>query len=104
MNPNYILWAIPFFLISIFAELLHNWLKHGGKDFNFEDSITNLNLGIGSQAIGALTKAILIMLYVWVYDNFRVVTLEANLLNTVLCIFLFARPTTKSENLPPTHC
>lgn len=89
MNPNYILWAIPFFLISIFAELLHNWLKHGGKDFNFEDSITNLNLGIGSQAIGALTKAILIMLYVWVYDNFRVVTLEANLLNTVLCIFLF---------------
>ena len=89
MNPNYILWAIPFFLISIFGEFLHNYIKKGGKDFNFEDSITNLNLGVGSQAIGALTKGLLLMAFVWVYDNFRIMTLEANVLNTVICILLF---------------
>ncbi|MGB1318885.1 MAG: sterol desaturase family protein, partial [Flavobacteriales bacterium] len=89
MNPNYILWAIPFFLVSIFGELLHNYLKKGGKDFSFEDSITNLNLGIGSQAIGALTKAGLLMLFVWVKDTFGFFALEANLLNAVLCIVLF---------------
>jgi sterol desaturase/sphingolipid hydroxylase (fatty acid hydroxylase superfamily) len=89
MNPNYILWAIPFFLVTIIGELLHNYIKHGGKDFNFEDSITNLHLGIGSQAIGALTKAVLLMLFVWVYDNFRLITLEATWYNTLLCIILF---------------
>jgi hypothetical protein len=61
MNPNFILWAIPFFLLSIVGEFLHNYIKKRGKDFNFEDSITNLNMGIGSQAVGALTKSVLLM-------------------------------------------
>lgn len=89
MNPNFILWAIPFFLISIAAELLHNYLKKGGKDFNFEDSITNLNLGIGSQAVGALTKSMLLMLFVWVHDHFRLFTLDFTWYNTIICIVLF---------------
>jgi hypothetical protein len=57
MNPNYILLAIPFFLFTVIGEWLHNFIKNRGKDFDFADSMTNLNLGIGSQAIGALTKA-----------------------------------------------
>jgi len=89
MNPNYILWAIPFFLVTIIGELIHNYIKRGGTDFNFEDSITNLHLGIGSQAIGALTKALLLMLFVWVHDNFRLITLEATWYNTLLCIIVF---------------
>ncbi|MCF8276086.1 MAG: sterol desaturase family protein [Flavobacteriales bacterium] len=89
MNPNFILWAIPFFLISIAAELLHNYLKKGGKDFNFEDSITNLNLGIGSQAVGALTKSMLLMLFVWVHDRLRLFTLDFTWYNTIICIVLF---------------
>ena len=89
MNPNYILWAIPFFLLSIVGEFIHNYIKQGGKDFNFEDSITNLNLGVGSQAVGALTKSALLMLFFWVYDHFRFFTLEMTLLNTIVCIILF---------------
>jgi hypothetical protein len=52
MNPNFILLAIPVFLLSILGELLHNFFKKGGKDFNFDDSITHLNIGIGNQAVG----------------------------------------------------
>ena len=89
MNPNYILWAIPFFLLSILGEFVHNYVKKGAKDFNFEDSITNLNLGVGSQAIGALTKAGLLMLFVWVHDHFRLFTLEATWYNAIICIVLF---------------
>lgn len=89
MNPNYILWAIPFFLLTIVGELIHNYIKKGGKDFNFEDSITNLNLGIGSQAIGALTKAGLLMMYAWMYDNFRFMTIEPSWYSLVIAIFLF---------------
>lgn len=89
MNPNYILWAIPFFLLSVVGEIIHNVIKKGGKDFNFEDSITNLNLGVGSQAIGALTKSMLLMLFVWVHDHLRLFTLEFTWYNTVICILLF---------------
>lgn len=89
MNPNYILFAIPVFLLTIAGELLHNFIKKGGKDFNFEDSITNLNIGIGSQAIGALTKAGLLMLYAWIYDNFRVFSIEPSWYSVVIAIVVF---------------
>lgn len=89
MNPNFILWALPFFLISIIAELIHNYIKKGGEDFNFEDSITNLNLGVGSQAIGALSKSVLVMLFMWVWENFRITTIAPTWYSTVICIILF---------------
>jgi sterol desaturase/sphingolipid hydroxylase (fatty acid hydroxylase superfamily) len=89
MNPNYILFAIPVFLLTIVIELVHNFRRNGGKDYNFEDSITNLNIGIGSQAIGAVTKAVLLMLYVWVYDNFRVITIPPSWYSLIFAIVLF---------------
>lgn len=89
MNPNFILFAIPIFLLTIVGELLHNYIKKGGKDFNFEDSITNLNIGIGSQAVGALTKSFLLMLFIWIHGNFRLFTLEFTWYNTLICIVLF---------------
>lgn len=54
MNPNYILWAIPFFLLTLIGELIHDYFKKGRKDFNFEDNVTKLNLGVGIQTIGSL--------------------------------------------------
>jgi len=89
MNPNFILLAIPVFLLTIVGELLHNYIKKGGKDFNIEDSITNLNIGIGSQAVGALTKAVLLMLFVWIHDSVSLFSLEFTWYNTLICIFLF---------------
>lgn len=89
MNPNYILWAIPFFLLSIATELIHDLRKNGGDDFDFADSITNLNIGIGSQVVGALTKALLLMLFVWVHDNLRLFTLEFTWYNTLICVVVF---------------
>lgn len=89
MNPNYILFAIPVFLLTILGELIHNYIKKGGKDFNFEDSITNLNMGIGSQAIGAVTKAFLLMVYAWVYENHRLFTIELTWVSFIVGVVLF---------------
>ncbi|MBL4586057.1 MAG: sterol desaturase family protein [Flavobacteriales bacterium] len=89
MNPNYILWAIPIFLVTIIAEVIHNYIKNKGKDFNFEDSITNLNIGIGSQAVGALTKAMVLIVYVWIYDNFRFLTIEPSWYSVLIAIVAF---------------
>lgn len=89
MNPNYILWAIPFFLLTLVGELIHNYFKNGGKDFNFEDSMTNLNTGIGSQAVGALTKAILLMGYSWVATNLAFIQWEFSIWSFLACLVFF---------------
>lgn len=89
MNPNYILFAIPVFLLTVIGEWLHNYWKKGGEDFSFEDSITNLNMGIGSQAIGAVTKAFLLMIYVWAYENHRFFTMEFSWYSVIIAIFVF---------------
>lgn len=89
MDPNYILWAIPFFLLTVGGEWLHNYLKKGGKDFNFEDTLTNLNLGIGSQATNALAKAFILMVYAWAWENFAIWNIELTWWSVILCIIVF---------------
>ncbi len=77
MDQNFILLAIPFFFISIGLEL---WFarKRGAKWYNFEDTITNLNLGIGSQAVGIMTKLLLVGVYHWTYEHARLIDLPQN--------------------------
>ena len=77
MEQNVILYAIPIFLLTIGIELWHG-LRNGKKWYNFEDTITNLNLGIGSQATGTITKILVLGVYVYVYDNWRVISLPEN--------------------------
>lgn len=77
MEQNFILLAIPFFFLSMGIELWYG-RKKGLKWYNFEDTITNLNLGIGSQATGTLTKLLVFGSYVYLYENFRFITLPEN--------------------------
>lgn len=74
---NYILFAIPFFFITIGIEL---WVskRKGLKLYNFEDTITNLNIGIGNQAINILAKVAVLAIYTYVYNNWRIMTLPEN--------------------------
>ena len=92
MNPLYILFAIPFFLLLIGIELFIGWL--GKKNYyRFNDTITNLNVGVGSQAFGLLFKVLLFGFYLLVYENFAIwhqpVTLWSLLLAIVGQDFFF---------------
>jgi alkylglycerol monooxygenase len=89
MDADYILLAIPFFLFTVIGEWAHNWWRHRGKDFDFADSMTNLNLGIGSQAVGAISKAGLLMGYDWLSTNHAFWHLDFSFLNFVLCVVVF---------------
>lgn len=69
MDMNFIVFTIPVFLITIGIEM---WIGYRGKQqyYNFEDAITNLNIGIGSQAIGLLGKVLILASYDFVYNHF----------------------------------
>jgi sterol desaturase/sphingolipid hydroxylase (fatty acid hydroxylase superfamily) len=75
MNPVFILIAIPFFLLSVAAEWLYSYLKNH-RFHRFEDTLTNLNLGIGHEAVGLFVKIILLGCYDWAYRDLRLFTPE----------------------------
>ena len=88
MNPNYILIAIPFFLGSIIIEFL--WGRFKKTNFyNFEDTLTNINIGIGSQALNTLLKLMLLGFYEYIYFNYAPFKLGSNILSFLLCLVVY---------------
>ncbi len=88
----YILLAIPVFLITMLIEYFIG-LRHGKTLYTFNDSITNLMIGIGNQVVGLFFKLFIVYLYSVVYVNFSIFQLEGFLfpflLGTILFDFIF---------------
>jgi len=74
MEFSYITLSIPIFFLLIGIELIVGFLKKE-KLYRFNDAVTNLNLGIGSQVVGAMTKGLLFLAYLYLYEN-RIYTFE----------------------------
>lgn len=85
---DYILIAIPFFFLSILIEFI--WGRFKKTDFyNFEDTITNLNIGIGNQAFNTLLKVLLMTIYGYIYTNIAPFKMESGTLSFILCFIVF---------------
>ena len=69
---NFILLAIPFFLLFMLAEYLLG-KKQSKNWYKWHDTVINLCVGIGSQAIGLLFKVVLLGGYFYVYENFALI-------------------------------
>ena len=74
MKFSYISLSIPIFFLLIGVELLVGYLKKE-KLYRFNDALTNINLGTGSQIVGLMTKGILFLGYLYLYEH-RVYTFE----------------------------
>ena len=73
----------------IFLELAIGYLK-GKKFYRFSDAITNLNIGVGSQIVGALYKVLVVGSLVFIYEKFAFFHFPANSLwSWVICFILF---------------
>lgn len=59
--------SIPIFFLLIGIELLFTKIKHLPY-YRFNDAITNLSCGIGSQVIGILIKALTVGSYILIYN------------------------------------
>lgn len=87
MNFNYIIFAIPVFLLLIGIEVLVD-KKKNGKAFRLNDSIANLNIGIGEQVISVFTRAFMLMLYDWVFQ-YRIYDMPSNFFTGLVLLFAF---------------
>jgi sterol desaturase/sphingolipid hydroxylase (fatty acid hydroxylase superfamily) len=77
MTPQLILYAVPFFLITLLVESYISYRMQ--REFvERKDSLTSIGLGLGNLAVGTLTKSMAIVTYFYVYDHFRLADLDSS--------------------------
>ena len=86
MKVDYIALSIPIFFILIGIELLVAYLTKR-ELYRFNDSITNISLGIGQQITGIFMKTAIFFGYMFLYNNYRHWQVSNSLLNWVLLFF-----------------
>ena len=84
---EYIILSIPLFFLLMGVELAWSAWTHR-KVYRLNDFIANLGCGIGSQVVGAFTKAGIFSIYLWAYDHLRLLTLPSTALTWVVAFLL----------------
>lgn len=73
--PNLILYAIPFFLITVITEGLII-VKYNPKTYSLKDAIASITTGlIGNIFIGLITKFIVVFVFTYVWQHYRIATI-----------------------------
>ena len=78
MKVDYIALSIPIFFLLIGIELAYDFYKKL-KYYRFNDSISNLSQGIGSQLTGLLMKTALFFGYKYIFENWRIFEFPNNI-------------------------
>jgi len=73
---SYIVLAIPVFFLLIGIELLIDRLRKT-KYYRFNDAITNLSCGVGSQVTGVFLKLFVYVGYYYLFEHFRLTTMPS---------------------------
>ena len=77
MTPQLILYAVPFFLLTVLFESWLAYKEH--RDFiEAKDSLTSIGLGLGNLAVGTITKSLVYVTYFYVYDHWRLADFQFN--------------------------
>ncbi len=88
MEPLFILLAIPFFFLLMGVEALVGYLRKE-KWYRFNDSITNLNIGIGQQAVNLVFKAVIAGLFIYIHTHWSIFKIAPSVWSFVVCLVLF---------------
>ncbi len=85
---NYILFAIPFFLFMVGLEMVYAWRKRK-QFYRLNDTITNLAIGVGSEATGLFFKIVIFGTYLIIYDHIRLFDIPATWWSFLLVLLLY---------------
>ena len=106
---DYIVLSIPIFFILIGIELLISRLRKS-ELYRFDDAVTNISCGILQQVSGVFFKTILIIGYIFLFDNFKLFDIEDSFLTYTLlfvgvdfCYYWFHRYAHEVSILWGTH-
>jgi sterol desaturase/sphingolipid hydroxylase (fatty acid hydroxylase superfamily) len=84
MPVNYVVLAIPVFILLILLELLITRIQE--KDFyRLSDSINDLSCGILQQVLEAFLKTVLFAGYIFIYERYRLLSVPGTVAAWALC-------------------
>lgn len=84
--PNLILYAIPFFLVSVIIEG-YVVFKKNKDSFKIKDSITSIIMGLGNLFIGILSNILVVFIISYLYENFRITSIPFEWWAWILILF-----------------
>ena len=87
--PNIILYAIPFFILAMLLELYvttRAQLKHI-KGYEPKDALSSIAMGLGNVILGFASKALVLLVFFWVYNNLKVFDIPVAWWSFVLLFF-----------------
>lgn len=76
MNPQIVIYAIPFFLITLLLESYFSY-KEQKHYTEIKNSLTSIALGLGNLAIGALTKGVVLLVFFYIHEHWRIFELDS---------------------------
>ncbi|MEZ4978678.1 MAG: sterol desaturase family protein [Chitinophagales bacterium] len=88
MSNAIMLIAIPIFFVLIFVEYLVAKRQHK-EVYRLNDTIANLNIGIGNQVISVLSKGLIFGIIYWIYEHWAIWNIPVNVLSIFICFLLF---------------
>ncbi|WP_033958037.1 sterol desaturase family protein [Psychroserpens jangbogonensis] len=72
--PNIILYAIPFFIVAMLLEIFVT-IKQGIKTYEPKDAFSSIAMGLGNVFLGFFSKALVLLSFFYIYENFRILTI-----------------------------
>jgi sterol desaturase/sphingolipid hydroxylase (fatty acid hydroxylase superfamily) len=84
--PNIILFAIPFFIIAMALEL-YVTIKQGIKSYESKDAFSSIAMGLGNVFLGFFSKALVLLAFFYIYENFRLFTIPIVWWSFILIFF-----------------
>ena len=84
--PPIILFAIPFFVLAMLLEL-YITTKRNIKTYTAKDAFSSIAMGLGNVFLGFISKIIVLAALLYVYDNFRIITIPFTWWSFILLLF-----------------
>jgi len=84
--PNLIHYAIPFFAITLFIEVIVD-AREKTNSYETKDAITSITMGLGNVALGLISKVLVFAAFIFIYNNFRLFTIPFSWWAWILILF-----------------
>ncbi len=84
--PNIILYAIPFFILSMLIELYITTKEHINT-YEKKDAFSSIAMGLGNVFLGYFSKAVVLLSFFYIYENFRFFTIPVTWWSFILIFF-----------------
>ena len=84
--PDIILYAIPFFVLSMLLEL-YITTKENLKTYEKKDAFSSIAMGLGNVLLGYFSKALVLLSFFYIYENFRFFTIPVVWWSFILIFF-----------------